>query len=98
MIAPVILHATFTARPDQADAVAALIRDYGTLVRTEPGNVLFEVTRLRDDPQRFFVYEEYEDEASFHGHLGTPYGAEFNAALGPLIVEPNSQLTFLERV
>ncbi|WP_022892254.1 putative quinol monooxygenase [Agromyces subbeticus] len=44
---------------------------------------------------RFVVTEAYRDAAAFAEHLAAPYGADFNAALGPLIVERGSVLTFL---
>jgi len=98
MTASVILYATFTARTGHAPAVAALLADYAAKVRAEAGNVLFEASSRVDAPEAFFVYEEYVDEAAFQAHLGAPYGAVFNAALKPLIVEPESQLVFLKRV
>ena len=32
----------------------------------------FFVSRSEDNPDRFFLYEEYDDEAAFDAHLGTP--------------------------
>lgn len=94
----VILYATFTAVAGRAAAVATLLRDYAVSVREEPGNVLFEATCRIDEPEAFFVYEEYVDEEAFQAHLNAPYGVPFNAALAPLIVEPQSVLTHLRRV
>lgn len=98
MSEPTILHATFTAQPGTSDMVAALLRDFAEVVRAEEGNVVFDATRLVDDPDRFFVYEVYRDETAFRAHLSSPAGAPFNAALQELIVEPSSQLTFLRRL
>jgi quinol monooxygenase YgiN len=98
MTDPTILHATFTARPGQAEEVARLLRDFADVVRQEEGNVVFDATRLVDDTDRFFVYEVYRDEAAFQAHLAALAGRPFNAALGSLIVEPSSQLTFLRRI
>ena len=70
----------------------------GELVRQEPGNVEFVPYRREDDPARFFVYEIYRDEDAFQAHISADYGAVFNEKLGPLIVEPHSQLTWLRRV
>lgn len=98
MSEPTILHATFTSLPGEGDRVAALLRDFAEAVRAEPGNVVFDATRLADDPDRFFVYEEYIDEAAFQAHLANPAGGPFNAALQQLIVEPQSVLTFLRRI
>lgn len=44
---------------------------------------------------RFVVTEAYRDAAAFAEHLAAPYGAVFNGALAPLIVERGSVLTFL---
>lgn len=95
---PTVLHATFTARPGTGDMVATLLRAFAEVVRAEEGNLVFDASRLIDDPDRFFVYEVYRDEAAFHAHLSAPAGAPFNAALQELIVEPSSQLTFLRRL
>lgn len=94
----VILYATFTATTGNETAVAELLGEYAAVVREEPGNVLFRASRKLDEPGAFFVYEEYADEAAFQAHLDTPSGRSFNAKLGPLIVEPESRLTFLRRI
>ncbi|SEB43671.1 putative quinol monooxygenase [Microbacterium hydrocarbonoxydans] len=98
MTEPTILHAVFTALPEKGEEVAALLRDFAEVVRAEEGNVLFDATRLVDDPDRFFVYEVYRDDAAFQAHISAPAGIPFNAALQQLIVEPASVLTFLRRI
>jgi len=91
----VVLYAEFTARPGAEDAVAGLVAELTARVREEPGNISFEPSTLRDAPRRWFVYEVYRDEAAFGAHIGAPYGAVFNSALGPLIEEDGSRLTWL---
>ena len=91
----VTLYAEFTARPGAEDAVADLVRELATRVRAEPGNLAFEPSTLRDAPRRWFVYEVYQDAAAFDAHISADYGAAFNSALGPLIEEDGSQLTWL---
>ncbi len=92
---PITLIAEFTARPLQAEAVAALLAGLATQVRQEPGNIAFDCFRQRDDDAKFVVYEIYQDRAAFAAHISADYGAVFNASLRNLIVEPNSVLTFL---
>lgn len=94
---PVILYATFTASEGNAEAIGALLSEYAKKVRSEAGNVMFEASCRVDQPESFFVYEEYVDQAAFQQHLDAPYGPPFNAAIGPMILEPNSVLTFLKR-
>ena len=98
MTEPTILHAVFTARPGRGDEVAVLLRDFADVVRAEEGNVVFDATRLVDDPDRFFVYEVFRDDAAFQAHIAAPAGVPFNEALHQLIVEPSSILTFLRRL
>lgn len=91
-----ILYSQFTARPGCAAEVAELLRGLTADVRTEPGNRAFDPYRESEDPDRFFVFEAYEDEDAFHTHLSMPYGRPFNDRLNELIVEPHSMLTFLD--
>ena len=66
-------------------------------VRREPGNTEFTVYRERDNPRKFFVFEQYLDEAAFDAHINAEYGAIFNRRLSSLIEEGESQLTWLTR-
>ena len=95
---PVILYAEFTAKPSSQSQVQMLVSDLAENVRREPGNTEFTVYRERDNPRKFFVFEEYLDEASFEAHIRAEYGVIFNQQLSSLIEEDASQLTFLTRV
>jgi len=94
---PVILYAEFTARPGSESQVETLISGLAKDVRREPGNVEFTVYRERDNPRKFFVFEQYRDEAGFEAHISAEYGAVFNQQLTSLIEEGESQLTWLTR-
>jgi len=93
----VILYAEFTAKPGFESQVQKLISELAEKVRQERGNTEFTVYRERDNPRKFFVFEEYLDEASFEAHIAAEYGAVFNHHLSSLIEEGASQLTFLTR-
>jgi quinol monooxygenase YgiN len=95
---PRVLFAEFTALPGRRGEVVALISALRDHVRQEPGNLQFAVSTRANSPESFFVYEEYRDEAAFEQHRNAAYGATFNAALGELIVEPESVLTWLDPV
>jgi hypothetical protein len=56
---PVILYAEFTAKPGSESQVETLISGLAEKVRREPGNAEFTVYRERDDPRKFFVFEQY---------------------------------------
>ena len=92
----VVLYAEFTAKPDAVDEVEELLRGFAHTVRAEPGNVTIDVYRRADSPSRFYVFEIYRDRPAFEEHLAAESGREFNDALGELIVEAGSELTFLQ--
>ena len=92
---PMILYAEFTAKPGSESQVETLIAGLAEKVRREPGNTEFTVYRERDNPRKFFVFEQYLDEASFEAHISAEYGLIFNQQLGSLIEEGESQLTWL---
>ena len=94
---PVILYAEFTATPGSESQIEALISGLAEEVRREPGNTEFTVYRERDNPRKFFVFEQYLDEASFETHISADYSAIFNQRLSSLIEEGESQLTWLTR-
>lgn len=94
--AHVVLLAEFTATPGNAETVAELLNGLAAKVREEQGNISFDCHRRADNPSKFVVYEIYRDKAAFESHIAADYGAEFNARLRELIVEPNSVLTFLD--
>lgn len=56
--------------------------------RTEPGNIRFDVLRDNADPDRFYFYEVYRDEAAFKAHQQTPHYFAWKAAADPLMAEP----------
>ena len=94
---PLILYAEFTAKPGSESQVETLISGLAEDVRREPGNTEFTVYRERDNPRKFFVFEQYVDEDSHVTHMNAEYGAIFNQRLSSLIEEGESQLTWLTR-
>lgn len=44
--------------------------------RSEPGNLRYHAYRSKDEPHRFFLFEEYIDEAAFQRHRATPHFEE----------------------
>jgi quinol monooxygenase YgiN len=96
-VVSMILYAEFTAKPGAEAEVGKLISGLAEDVRREPGNTEFTVYRERDNPGKFFVFEEYRDEGSFDAHIRAEYGVIFNQKLSSLIEEGESQLTWLTR-
>jgi (4S)-4-hydroxy-5-phosphonooxypentane-2,3-dione isomerase len=41
--------------------------------RQEPGCLMYVVHRHKTDMRRFFIYEQYKDEAALEAHRNTPH-------------------------
>jgi quinol monooxygenase YgiN len=69
----VILAVTWIAKDGEADAVAGLLAQMVPLSRAEPGCLQYDVHRDNDDPNRFFIFERYADEAALEAHGSSPH-------------------------
>jgi quinol monooxygenase YgiN len=89
------LYAEFTAKPGQEARVTEMLGELAAHVRKEPGNVVFDPYTEEANPNHYFVFEVYADEAAFEAHISADYGARFNAELADLIEGEGSALTWL---
>jgi (4S)-4-hydroxy-5-phosphonooxypentane-2,3-dione isomerase len=68
-------------RPDKRQQFLRAIEANATAsVRDEPGCFRFDVVQDRDDPDHFFLYEVYTDEAAFEAHRSAPHFPVWRAA------------------
>jgi quinol monooxygenase YgiN len=81
-----------TAREGEADRVLELLLSNPTRIEAgEPGNLAFAVHRSTDDPNEFWLYETWEDEAAVEAHESGEAFGRYKEELRPL-VEPDSVL------
>ncbi len=73
----VVLAVTWVARPGHEDEVAELFRKLEADSRREPGCLMYIVHRQKDQPARFFIYEQYRDEAALEAHRNSPHFQEY---------------------
>ena len=78
----VVLAVTWVAREGESDAVAELLRRMIPLSRAEPGCLQYDVHGDPDDPNRFFIFERYVDDAALDAHAASPHFRELVLA-GP---------------
>lgn len=65
---------TFPAeRIDEARKTLAIVEHASA---AEPGCRMFIVHQAQDDPTRFFLYEQYDDQAAFEAHQQTAHFKE----------------------
>ena len=72
---PYAVAATYTARPGEEAAVEAALVEMTALTRQEPACLFYEAHRSLEEPNVFFLYEQYEDEAGFQAHVAADHFA-----------------------
>lgn len=78
MPTPLTVVAELRAAPGKGDALAALLAEQMAAVRaSEPGCLAYVAHRSTADPEQFFFYERYVDDAAFELHRKSPVLAAF---------------------
>jgi (4S)-4-hydroxy-5-phosphonooxypentane-2,3-dione isomerase len=69
----VVLAVTWMAKAGKETEVAEIFSKLTAESRKEPGCAMYQVHRHRTEPRRFFIYEQYKDDAALESHRGTPH-------------------------
>jgi (4S)-4-hydroxy-5-phosphonooxypentane-2,3-dione isomerase len=76
-------------KADKRDQFLAVAEDDSVCSnRDEPGCLRFDVVQDTTDPNHFFFYEIYRDEAALQAHIQTPHLARWRAAAADVLEEP----------
>ena len=73
----VVLAVTWMARAGREADVASLFARLSDESRKEPGCTMYQVHRHRTEPRRFFIYEQYKDDAALEAHRSAPYFLQY---------------------
>ena len=68
-----VVTAFWKAKPDEAEAVAEILRRFMPQARKEPGVQAFMIHQSKSEPSEFFFYEVFENEDAFAAHQQTPH-------------------------
>jgi quinol monooxygenase YgiN len=72
----ICLAVTYTFKSGDEAQAAEHLRKLTEGAHEEPGNLMFIVHRVQDDPRTFFIYEQYADKAALDAHWASPHFAE----------------------
>lgn len=84
--------AELVSKPDQADALRAILVPFVAGARKEPGCIHYSLLEDVKQPGRFLTFETWTDEDALKAHMVTP---EIKAAvpkLEPVLAKPFSQI------
>ena len=73
----VVLAVTWMAKVGHETEVTALFQRLTEQSRTEPGCAMYQVHRHKTEPRRFFIYEQYKDDAALEAHRNAPHFLQF---------------------
>jgi quinol monooxygenase YgiN len=73
----ICLAVTYVAKAGSEERVVELLRTLVERTRAEPGCLMFVAHRSPADPRRFFLYEQYTDQAAVDAHRATPHFEQY---------------------
>lgn len=69
----VILAVIWMAKAGREAEVSQLLSRMTEASRKEPGCVMYQVHRHKTEPRRFFIYEQYKDDAALEAHRASAH-------------------------
>ena len=69
----VVLAVTWMAKVGRENDVVGIFGKLTEASRKEPGCSMYVVHRHKTDPRRFFIYEQYKDDAALEAHRAAPH-------------------------
>jgi quinol monooxygenase YgiN len=68
-----VVAAKWRAHPGKADRLLEVIEEMTPPSRAESGCLFYQAQRSREDPDLFFLYEQYVDEAGYEAHMDSEH-------------------------
>jgi quinol monooxygenase YgiN len=68
-----VVAAHWRAKQGKEERLAELIEELTPPSRSEPGNLFYQAQRSVDDPQLFYLYEQYADETAYQAHMDSDH-------------------------
>jgi quinol monooxygenase YgiN len=81
----IVVAATLKAVEGKGDALEQEFKKLAPKVLKDPGTIAYALHRSVDDPNKFFVYEKYQDRDALKMHSQTQHFKDFSRAIGPLL-------------
>ena len=73
----VVLVVTWVAKAGRENETVGLFLKLTQESRKEPGCVMYQVHRHRTEPRRFFIYEQYQDDAALEAHRAASHFLQY---------------------
>jgi (4S)-4-hydroxy-5-phosphonooxypentane-2,3-dione isomerase len=77
--------------PADRDHYLAAITENGMAAAKEPGCRRFDILNLASDPNHFFLYEVYDNEAAFQAHRASEHFKKYAATTAKMVAKRESR-------
>ncbi|HYB71089.1 MAG TPA: putative quinol monooxygenase [Candidatus Bathyarchaeia archaeon] len=77
--------------PAERDKYLAAIKENGAAAIHEPGCRQFDILVLASDPNHFFLYEVYDNEAAYQAHRQTEHFKKYAALTANMVGKRNAR-------
>ncbi|MDD5083043.1 MAG: putative quinol monooxygenase [Dehalococcoidales bacterium] len=81
----IVVAAMITVADGKGDEYLAHFKKLAPQVRKDPGAITYVMHRKIDDPNKFFVFEQYKDQAALKYHGETPHFKAYRQATADLV-------------
>jgi quinol monooxygenase YgiN len=81
----VVIAAVIRVNEGQGDYFEKEFRQLQPKVLKDPGAIAYVLHRAIDDPNKFFFYEKYKDDAAVKYHTSTEHFKGFFQKMGPVM-------------
>jgi quinol monooxygenase YgiN len=68
-----VVAAKWRAHPGKGDRLLEVIKEMTPPSRAEPACLFYQAQRSGEDPDLFFLYEQYADEAGYQSHMDSEH-------------------------
>jgi quinol monooxygenase YgiN len=84
---------TYVVKPGREEEAVALFARLTEPTRAEPGCRMYLAHRSTADPRKFFLYEQYDDQAALDAHRASPHFEQYaKGGLFPIIESRSPEL------
>jgi quinol monooxygenase YgiN len=84
---------TYVIQPGREEEAVGLFARLTEATRAEPGCRMYQAHRSTSDPRRFFLYEQYDDQAALDAHRAAPHFAQYaTGGLFPILESRTPEL------
>lgn len=84
--------AELVSKPDQADALRAIMVPFVAGARKEPGCLHYSLLEDLKQPEQFLTFETWANEDALKAHMVTPEIKAAGPKLEPVLAKPFSQI------